>query len=143
MKLDLDRKIVVLNSRLESEHIAHIKVRIMTFLCTHTCLCIMYTYIYKPYTVYVIRLFIYLHTCIYYRSARSLRIDTSMPWATNWTGTTDSSDTPYVYLYICRCYKLCNAYIYTDTHTLYTHIYIYIRYIRPIMCIHHACLSYT
>ena len=26
MKLDLDRKIVVLNSRLESEHIAHIKV---------------------------------------------------------------------------------------------------------------------
>ena len=44
MKLDLDRKIVVLNSRLESEHIAHIKVRIMTILFIHIYIYIHYAY---------------------------------------------------------------------------------------------------
>ena len=61
MKLDLDRKIVVLNSRLESEHIAHIKVgrwvRIMTLLYMYTLFILFIPpHInmtpYKPYTPY-------------------------------------------------------------------------------------------
>ena len=102
------------------------------------------------YMIYLLTMYVYLEhtscilvTCIYYRSGRSLRTDTSMLWATNWTGRTYRSDTSSAYMHML--YTMCAPYTYTytiypprrctlriciyTTYNVYIHMYTLLTYI--------------
>ena len=70
-----------------------------------------------------------------------------MPWATNWTGTTDSSDTSSAYMYML--YTMCAPYIYIHIPTPYIHqdavhsVFAFIRHIMFIYICIHFLLIYT